>query len=187
MILEGVVTTLNEDGSVNIAPMGPRMDPGATRFTLRPFRASNTCRNLLRSREGVLHVTDDVLLLARAAIGKEVSAATRAAEFVEGRVLEDCCRYLEFRVVEIDESLERVRLEAESLLERKVRDFYGFNRAKHSVLEVAILATRVAILDRDEILKDVLRHRVIVEKTGGPEESEALKLLQSYIESAGPG
>ena len=70
MILEGIVTTLNPDGSLNVAPMGPRVENRSfDRFVLRPYRSSTTYRNLKALGEGVLHVTDDVLLLARAAIG----------------------------------------------------------------------------------------------------------------------
>ena len=70
-ILEGIVTTRNEDGAVNVAPMGPIIDPDEaphiTRLHLRPFQTSTTFANLARTRQGVFHVTDDVLLLARAA------------------------------------------------------------------------------------------------------------------------
>ena len=39
VILEGIVTTLNDDATLNIAPMGPRVDPGVSmaRFVLRPL------------------------------------------------------------------------------------------------------------------------------------------------------
>ena len=39
------------------------------RFVLRPFHTSTTYHNLKARGEGVLHVTDDVLLLAQTAIG----------------------------------------------------------------------------------------------------------------------
>ena len=63
MILEGIVTTVSRDGAVNIAPMGPHVEEGMTRFLLRPFPTSQTYRNLKAHGEGVLHVSDDVLLL----------------------------------------------------------------------------------------------------------------------------
>ena len=77
MILEGIVTTVSLEGVLNIAPMGPRIDPGAglQRFELRPYRTSTTYRNLKDRGEGVFHVTDDVRLLAQAAIGVELSPA----------------------------------------------------------------------------------------------------------------
>ena len=70
MILESIVTTLDEDGAVHIAPMGPDVSDGFDHFVLRPFQTSRTFANLQRTRQGVLHVTDDVELMARAAIGR---------------------------------------------------------------------------------------------------------------------
>lgn len=128
MILEGIVSTVDENGGLNIAPMGPRLVSGFDRFVLRPFHDSTTCRNLLRNREGVLHVSDDVLLLARAAISKVSDVATRPAERVSGRVLLDCCRYYEFRVADVDDREERLSLVCESVFTGWIRDFLGFNR-----------------------------------------------------------
>src|SRR5438045_1844684 len=99
MILEGIVTTLSPDGALNVAPMGPCVEPGMARFLLRPFPTSQTCRNLKAHGEGVLHVTDDVLLLARAALGPvEPPPPVFVAARVRGSVLRDTCRYYEFRV-----------------------------------------------------------------------------------------
>src|SRR5262249_33778477 len=69
MILEGIVTTVSAEGTVNVAPMGPRVDADFRRLVLRPFRTAQTYHNLKAHGEGVLHVTDDVNLLARAALG----------------------------------------------------------------------------------------------------------------------
>src|SRR5439155_25943102 len=99
-----------------------------------PYRTSTTYRNLKARGEGVLHVTDDVLLLARTALGIPVGAevATRAAAVVDGRVLVDACRYYEFRVIDLDDRDERTTLVAETVAEGRFRDFFGFNRAKHA-------------------------------------------------------
>lgn len=183
MILEGIVTTLDADGRINIAPMGPRVEHDFRHFLLRPFRGSNTYRNLAASREGVLHVTDDVLLLARSAIGNVSDAPTRAAETVNGRVLLDCCRYYEFRVTAIDDRDERVGMQAETVHEGRIRDLFGFNRAKHAVLEAAILATRVHLLDFNGIVEELKKLRLVVEKTGGHQETEAFDLLENHIRS----
>ena len=68
-ILEGIVTTLNRDDSVNLSPMGPIVDSQFNTLVLRPFRLSQTYNNLRRTGQGVFHVTDDVTLIAQAAIG----------------------------------------------------------------------------------------------------------------------
>src|SRR5579884_3181029 len=104
VILEGIVTTLSPEGRLNVAPMGPHVGPGMERFLLRPFPTAQTYRNLKAHGEGVLHVTDNVLLLARAALGPvEPPPPVFPAQRVGGSVLHDACRYYEFRVRALDE------------------------------------------------------------------------------------
>lgn len=181
MILEGIVTSEDREGRLNVAPMGPRVEASMRRFVLRPFRTSRTYRNLKETGEGVLHVTDDVLLLAQTAIGMEIQPRTRRAEVVRGRILEEACRYYEFRVRDLDDREERVTIQAETVAEGRLRDYFGLNRAKHAVVEGAILATRVDLLPMEGILADFERYAVIVEKTGGESEREAWELLERYV------
>lgn len=186
MILEGLVTTTDADGRPHLAPMGPRVDgPRFRSFLLRPFPTSHTYRNLRRHPEGVLHVTDDVLLLAKAAVGAADLPPTRPAERVGGFVLADACRSFEFRVASIDESEERVKLACEVVHAAADRDFFGFNRAKHAVLEAAILATRVHLLPPADIAAEFGRLRVIVDKTAGPAEFEAMAFLDGWLAREG--
>lgn len=194
MILEGLVTTVaGEEGvppgssvpaaRINLAPMGPRIltespEGDWKQFVLRPFQTAQTYRNLAVHGEGVLHVTDDVLLLAQAAIGPvDPLPPLRPATQVRGWVLRDCCRFYEFRIISRDTRQERAELLAEVVHWGRVRDFFGFNRARHAVLEAAILATRVHLLPREEIETEYRKLAVIVDKTGGPRERQAFELL----------
>ena len=182
MILEGIVTTVSPSGEVNIAPMGPRVDGDMARFLLRPFPTSQTYRNLKVHDEGVFHVTDDVLLLARGALGTvEPLPALVPATAVRGRVLAGACRYYEFRVRSMDESEPRVRIEAEVVHAGRLRDFFGFNRAKHAIVEAAILATRTDFLPPEEIEAEFRRLAVLVDKTGGEQEREAFDFLKRHL------
>ena len=182
MILEGIVTTVSEEGSVNIAPMGPQVELPMKRFLLRPFRTAQTYRNLKAHGEGVLHVTDDVLLLAKAALGPvEPTPDMFAANRVQGFVLQNSCRYYEFRVRSLDDREERTRIDAEVVNCGRLRDFFGWNRAKHAVVEAAILATRTEFLPLDEIEAEYRRLAVLVSKTGGEQEHEAFALLQDHV------
>jgi hypothetical protein len=61
------------------------------------------------------------------------------------------------------------------------REFNGYNRAKHAVLEAAIYATRLHLLPRDFIDSEMKRLQVIVDKTAGPHELEAMALLTEHI------
>lgn len=182
MILEGIVTTLNSDGGVNVAPMGPIVDDAMQTLHLRPFQSSQTYRNLKTHPQGVLHVVDDVLLLAKAAIGRlEESPATQTAEVVRGEVLTSACRWYEFEVTELKDENERTDIHASVVHTGRLRDFFGFNRAKHAVLEAAILATRVHIIPAEQIDRQFAELKIIVEKTAGDAEREAFALLETYV------
>ncbi len=182
MILEGIVTTVSQNGTVNIAPMGPQVGDNMDRFLLRPFRTSQTYRNLKAHGEGVLHVTDDVLLLAQAAIGAvDPPPALVPATHVRGFVLQDSCRYYEFQVQSCDDREDRTRMEAAVVHSGRLRDFFGFNRAKHAVVEAAILATRTDFLPLDEIEAEYRKLAVIVDKTGGAQEHQAFALLHKHV------
>lgn len=183
MILEAIVTTLNTDQSVNVSPMGPRVDASMEGFTLRPYDSSTTCQNLQRTRQGVLHVTDDVELLARAAINQldplpEMIPATAVA----GSILVAACRWYAFEVVSLDDRKERVTMECQVVDTGRQREFFGFNRAKHAVLEAAILATRIQFLPASLIRSQLDQLAVIVEKTAGEQEQRAFQLLQDYVD-----
>ena len=64
----------------------------------------------------------------------------------------------------------------------RLRDFFGFNRAKHAVVEAAILATRVHLLTDTDILQQLTSLKTPVKKTAGPSELEAFELLERYVE-----
>src|SRR5437762_407739 len=113
MILEGIVTTLDLQGTLNVAPMGPIVDESLTRLHLRPFQTSQTYRNLKARPCGVFHVVDDVLLLVQAAIGRlEPLPASFPAEKISGRVLKAACRWYEFEIESCDDTRERTEIEA---------------------------------------------------------------------------
>jgi hypothetical protein len=183
MILEGIVTTINPNGEVNIAAMGPEVMPDMDELVLKPFRSSQTCQNLLERPEGVFHITDDVLMLAQAALGTVAPLpAMLPAICIPGFVIEEACRACEFTVTSVDDSGERFRMEAHVLRRARLRDFFGFNRAKHAVVEAAILATRTAFLPPEMIHGEFAKLKVIVEKTGGDQEHEAFQLLVDHVD-----
>ena len=182
MILEGLVTTINADGAANISPMGPLVDPQLRQFVLRPYQTSNTYTNLKRTGQGVLHVTDDVVMLARAAV-RQLNPLPRLvkAKQVEGFVIADACRWYEFCVTSLDDRAARTTIACNVVAKGRIRDFFGFNRAKHAVVEAAILATRLEFLSPQEICAEFRRLAVLVEKTAGDQERRAFQFLDEYV------
>jgi uncharacterized protein len=185
MILEGIVTTLNADRSVNISPMGPRVDDEMRSFTLKPYRSSTTYQNLKRHGEGVFHVTDDVLLLAQAAVGQPSPPPPLiSARGIDGCVLAEACRWYAFRVRSLNDEQERTEIVVDVVESGRLRDFFGFNRGKNAVLEAAILATRTHLLPPSEILAQFQSLKILVDKTGGEREQTAFQFLETYVNRA---
>ena len=182
MILEGIVTTTNEDGSANISPMGPIVDEAMQRFTLRPFQSSQTYQNLKRHPAGVLHVTDDVMLIARTAINQLLEEPKLIpVSSVSGFAIADACRWYAFKVDELLDDQQRTTIRCDVVEQCRQRDFFGFNRAKHAVIELAILATRVGILENEAITSQMTDLEIIVDKTAGSQEIAAFELLKQFI------
>src|SRR5690606_37670450 len=112
---------------------------------------------------------DDVLLLAQTAVLDRFDPpATVPASVVDSFRLADCCRFYEFVIDAIDDSEDRTSMEAKVVHAGRVRDFFGLNRAKHAVVEAAILATRRHLIPLASIEVDFDRLWPLVEKTGGP-------------------
>ena len=182
MILESIVTTCDEAGDPVVSPMGPIVDEQWREFVLRPYQTSRTFANLARHGEGVVHVSDDVELFALAAIGRlQETPPVRRAESIRGWILEDACRWYAFRVAEMDDSSERSVIRCNVVDRGRQRDFFGFNRAKHAVIEAAILATRLDWLPHEEILDELDRWKSPVEKTAGDQERRAFSQLQRFV------
>src|SRR5690242_262154 len=103
LIVEGLVLTAAADGSPHLAPMGPLVDRDQRQFTLRPFCTSHTFANLQRTGAAVFHLTDDVELLAAAAIGRIASPPSYASiTHAPGFALQDCCRWFALRVTKAE-------------------------------------------------------------------------------------
>jgi hypothetical protein len=185
VIIETIVTTVAADGEVNCAPMGVEWDPDADPETivLKPFLQTVTYRNVCTTRTAVVNLIDDVRVFAKAAISNPASH-TVPAERVHGVVLADACSWRELEAAAIDSTPPRSRIDTRTVHRGVRREFIGFNRARHAVLEAAIYATRVQLLARQFVLDEMERLQVIVDKTAGPREFEAMALLSEYIRSA---
>jgi uncharacterized protein len=177
-IVETVVTTINPDGGVNCAAMG--VEWGGERIVIKPFRGTRTLRNLRATEVAVVNLTDDILLFSQAALG-DPRPPTRPASHVEGAVLDDACSWREVRVAAIDDSELRARVSTVVVGSGTGREFLGLNRARHAVLEASILASRARRLEPEEIRVELRRLQVLVDKTAGPREREAMAYVTRHV------
>ncbi len=180
MIIESIVTSMDSAGAVNFAPMG--VEWGEDSIVLKPFLETTTFRNVSATRVAVVNLTDDAMLFAQGAISSPGYPSFPAAA-VRGVVLEATCSWRELEVTALDDSPPRSRIEARVVHRGFRREFLGFNRARHAVLEAAILATRTHLIPAEQIRSEFEKLQVIVDKTAGPREREAMALLTMHVNS----
>jgi hypothetical protein len=178
LIIECIVTTVGEDGVVNVAPMG--VEWGDEEIVLKPFLETATYRNVVATGRAVVNLTDDVRIFAQAAISNP-QPPTKPAVAGAGAVLADCCSWRELTVTSLDSTPPRARIVTRVAHRGFAREFIGFNRARHAVLEAAIYATRVHLLPHDLIDSELQRLQTIVDKTAAPAEHEAMDLLTAFV------
>jgi hypothetical protein len=180
LIVESIVTSMDQEGSANFAPMGVEWEE--ERIVLKPFLETTTFRNVSETGVAVVNLTDDALLFARGAISSP-SYPSFPAAVVRGVVLEAVCSWREVEVTSVDATPPRSRIETRIVHHGFKREFIGFNRARHAVLEAAILATRTHLIPAEEIRAEFERLQVIVDKTAGPREREAMAILTTHVRS----
>jgi uncharacterized protein len=180
VIVETIVTSMDPHGAVNFAPMG--VEWGDQNIVLKPFLETSTFRNVSSTGTAVVNLTDDVMLFAQGAISSP-QFPSLPASVVKGVVLEAACSWRELEVMTVDATPPRSRIETRVVYRGTRREFIGFNRARHAVLEAAILATRTHLLPADQIRDEFAKLQVLVDKTAGPREREAMDLLTRYVQT----
>jgi hypothetical protein len=178
VIIETLVTSMAPDGTVNFAPMG--VEWGEDTLVLKPFLETTTFRNLSGGGAAVVNLTDDVMLFAQAALSSPQFPAFPAT-VVRGVVLEAACSWREVEVATVDDTPPRSRIETRVVHRGYRREFLGFNRARHAVLEATILATRTHLIPAEQIREELARLQVIVDKTAGPREQEAMAVVTEHV------
>lgn len=178
MIHEVIVTTVNEDGSAHIAPMGISHADGLVQIA--PFKPSTTLNNIQRSQTAVVNHTDNVLIFAGCLTGRK-DWQTTATRKVDGLRLVDCLSHLELTMQSIDDDELRPRFYCKVIHEENHAPFRGYNRAQSAVLEAAILASRLHMLSAEKIDAELKYLQIGIDKTAGERERQAWQWLMEKI------
>ncbi|HTY63700.1 MAG TPA: DUF447 domain-containing protein [Acidobacteriota bacterium] len=182
MIIETIFSTLDEAGTPNFAPMG--IEWGEEFVVVRPFRSSQTCRNLLARGCGVANLSDNVLAFVESAL-YDKTLPSFPAKTIPGAVYRDTCGWIELKVVTNGGSEERAELKCRILHHGRQKDFLGFCRAGNAVIEATILATRLSFYGKNKVLESLNQYMRVVEKTGSEIEKQAFKMLYDFVNKQG--
>jgi hypothetical protein len=180
MIRETIITTIDGEGRVHIAPLG--IIACGAQWILACFRPSQTLDNLRVVPFAVANHTDDVRVFAGCLTGRRDWPTVDCEGWPVPR-LQSCLSHVSLRVVGVDEDETRPRFSCEVVGSVLHAPFAGFNRAQGAVIEAAILASRLHMLPRERIEREIAALEIAVGKTAGPEEQTAWGWLRERIDS----
>jgi Uncharacterized conserved protein len=180
-ISETIVTT-NRGWTANAAPMG--IIRKKDKLFVRMFKGSNTYNNVLSEKSLVVNITLDPLVFVNSTFtdledsdfenvnlgGRNFTALKKAQCWIAF----DCTNTkitseaLVTELVPVGTRMNKIMIRAP-------------NRGLFGVIEACIHATRYKLTSDDKYLKLIKAYGDIVDKCGGEDEKEAMKLLYGYL------
>ncbi len=177
-IRESIITTLHDNGTAHIAPMGVHeTDSG---LMLAPFKPSATLNNLLRDGVATINYPDDVRIFAGCLTGRR-DWPTQPADVIAGIRLKDCLAHTEVKVHTHEDDELRPKFFCDVIHEQMHKPFHGYNRAQFAVIELAILASRLHMLPVEKIDAEIEYLLIGIDKTAGEREKEAWEWLMEKV------
>jgi hypothetical protein len=178
MIRECVVTTVGANCEAHIAPLG--LIEEGDYWIIAPFRPSTTLRNLEATGKATANFVDDVRIFAGCVTGRKDWPLTVIEDWPAPR-LSVALSHAELNVERVDFDETRPRFLCRVTKIESHRPFLGFNRAQAAVVEAAILATRLNMLPREKIEREIAYLQIAIDKTAGAAEREAWDWLIAKI------
>lgn len=178
MIRETVLATMSADGKPHLAPLG--LIAEGEDWIAAPFHPSTTLNNLRAVPQAVANYTDEVRIIAGCLTGRR-DWPLIPAEHVRPPRLAGALAHAELEVVDVAEDAQRPRFRCRVIHRAMHAPFAGFNRAQAAVVEAAILASRLHMLPREKVEREIAYLAIAVEKTAGPAEREAWEWLMQVI------
>jgi hypothetical protein len=178
MIRETMVTTVSTQGRVHIAPLGLIAEDGD--WIAAPFHPSTTLDNLRAVPQVVASHVTDVRIIAGCLTGRRDWPCVRSRRVQPPR-LQAALAHEEMIVVSVREDAQRPRFRCRVIHRETHAPFLGFNRAQAAVVEAAILVSRLFMLPREKVDREIAYLEIAVTKTAGPREREAWNWLMQAI------
>jgi len=180
MIRETIVTTMDASRTIHFAPIGIIADGDG--WIIAPFHPSTTLNNLRAVPYAVANFSDDVRVFAGCLTGRN-QWPTATCEKIAVPRLAAALAHAELEVTRISEDEQRPRFHCRVLRSAAHAPFQGFNRAQAAVIEAAILVSRLHMMPREKIEREIAYLEIAVSKTASAAEQQAWNWLTDAIKA----
>lgn len=196
---ETIITTINENGNKNAAPIGV-ICKDKDKIMCRIFKGSTTLDNIIAQREFVVNITLNPILFSFATINNipedffdENNSSNDS--FVN---LSDVDAYLKCKVGTVKEAIKKsdpINKSEANVIISDVVDIVlnnkcakAANRGFYSLIESLVNFTRIDIVDKDKkdyFINRFIESKRIISKVGSKEDKDAMNLLKKALEDKG--
>ena len=183
MIHEVIVTTINKDNKVHIAPMGVKILQSDSKklVQISPFKPSQTLNNIFETKIATVNFIDNVKVFSGIVTGEKKDWELEVFDDKCAPHLQNTNTHMNVKAIEDHDDPVRPRIICEVINEQIHRPFLGFNRAQFSVIELAVLSTRLGRIDDNKIRDEMKYLKIGIDKTAGKNEKEAWEWIEKKI------
>ena len=186
LLYETIVTSVNEDGTSNAAPIGV-ICKNKKEIVLYLHHGSRTVRNIKRNNSFVVNILKDPMVFVESTI--DDLSNSYFENYKNEFYIKDTEAFLMARVTSLKdvEMEDKLGISLTTILKAEVTDIVKkkecvepLNRAIYGILEGLVYLTRMEMVSGD--MEKLYRHRMgeisrIVNKVGGEEHKKAMKKI----------
>ncbi|HEY0561964.1 MAG TPA: DUF447 domain-containing protein [Methylophilus sp.] len=180
MIFETIITTVDLEGNAHVSPFGIRQQEGFV--IIAPYKPSTTLQNILTTNYAVMNLSDDVRIFA-GAVARKQHYELVATKSVNGYRLANTLAHQELILDKVIYDELRPELWMRVVYAENHQPFAGFNRAQAAVIELAVLASRLAMLPQEKVIAEMRYLQIAIDKTAGEHELQAWQWLVEMVDN----
>lgn len=189
---ETIITTINDDGSLNAAPIGI-LCRGKDKVMCRIFKGSHTLENIISQKEFIVNICENPELFTWSLLDN-----LEKDDFSEDQSIKNVDAYFKCKVTSIKEAVKQsdpVKKKSEAnvikadvcklIIRNPVK---AYNRSFSYVVECLANFSRIYIVDdekRKYYLDSFKEARRVVKKVGSKQDKEAMDMIKSKLNEKG--
>lgn len=189
---ETIITTINDDGSLNAAPIGI-LCRGKDKVMCRIFKGSHTLENIISQKEFIVNICENPELFTWSLLDN-----LEKDDFSEDQSIKNVDAYFKCKVTSIKEAVKQsdpVKKKSEAnvikadvcklIIRNPVK---AYNRSFSYVVECLTNFSRIDIVDdekRKYYLDSFKEARRVVKKVGSKQDKEAMDMIKSKLNEKG--
>lgn len=189
---ETIITTINDDGSLNAAPIGI-LCRGKDKVMCRIFKGSHTLENIISQKEFIVNICENPELFTWSLLDN-----LEKDDFSEDQSIKNVDAYFKCKVTSIKEAVKQsdpVKKKSEAnvikadvcklIIRNPVK---AYNRSFSYVVECLANFSRIDIDDdekRKYYLDSFKETRRVVKKVGSKQDKEAMDMIKSKLNEKG--